>query len=806
MNDSINQITSSLIINDTKNNNISQFKSELLYFKEELLKDFKIIESNIEDKYTYTINELKQKLNLYENNFSIINQKFLDLTNLLLKNNEIKDNIDKLNQFKEKINEKILNHEIKSNLIDTELHNSIIKYDKLFADSVIYPGIIGKSCKYKTFHELIDYLLVQIGEFNSFKDKSLLDLKSYKTKLETLIQSFKIQIDNICLTLTEFSTQKVDDCENRMKTRFEKYDDELNKIRIQNNKYIEEVKNKFNSLVIDWEKVLKIKKEIYIKFDLDVEKFKNENNKLSQKLEENKSEFNLIKDRFTKLSDFIKDVRFRKNIGQEIKKYEFSQMSKKIDFEKKQIISENNELLHKRKKSQESFYNICGKNKVLKSFKRSLTLNQETNCNDGNRTIDKLNTLNNFDSINKLDYDEYKTNNKYNSCKTILNYKNILKNGNDKKNFNHKFKKNKSYTINSINEEDNDHLRNDESKMRKILNENNVVLKNDNIIQNKSKENDNSKNIRNSKKNINQRNISINEINEKISNDYSQNNCMRKNNNTNDNKNYIIDHKSNNINDNNININNYINDFNNNINSNNQNNKIHYINNNYYSNEFNNNPNIKGNIRNRTKSNRIKSSSNDKEIIPNIFEKNEQNFLEFSSPIDKLNSEKSSSKFQIKKKSSNLCPSFIQSKSCINISSKSKNRAKNKNSISKRKQSMLKSHYIIFDNLFQTPENENEIKELSANKRTTLLNFISENQKYFENKGKEKINEIVKVLSPYNKSKDDLINSKNNKRKKIKITEHYKFLNKTQNFFGSEKEKKTNYLPNLLMNVDNKKK
>ncbi len=80
MNDSINQITSSLIINDTKNNNISQFKSELLYFKEELLKDFKIIESNIEDKYTYTINELKQKLNLYENNFSIIICRFSNIS------------------------------------------------------------------------------------------------------------------------------------------------------------------------------------------------------------------------------------------------------------------------------------------------------------------------------------------------------------------------------------------------------------------------------------------------------------------------------------------------------------------------------------------------------------------------------------------------------------------------------------------------------------------------------------------------------------------------------------------------------
>ena len=160
MNDIINQITSSIIINDTNNNNLNQFKSELLYFKDELLKDFKIIESNIEDKYTYTINELKQKLNLYENNFSIINQKFIDLTNLLSKNNEIKENIDKLNQFKEKIKEKMLNHEIKSNLIDNELHNSIIKYDKWLSDSIIYPGIIGKSCKYKNFHELIDYFLI----------------------------------------------------------------------------------------------------------------------------------------------------------------------------------------------------------------------------------------------------------------------------------------------------------------------------------------------------------------------------------------------------------------------------------------------------------------------------------------------------------------------------------------------------------------------------------------------------------------------------------------------------------------------
>ena len=91
-------------------------------------------------------------------------------------------------------------------------------------------------------------------------------------------------------------------------------------VRLENNKYNIELRKKFDSLVIDWEKVLKIKEEIYIKFDSDVEKYKNDNINIIKKFEEYKSEFKLIKDRFIRLSEFIKDVRFRKNIGKEVKK------------------------------------------------------------------------------------------------------------------------------------------------------------------------------------------------------------------------------------------------------------------------------------------------------------------------------------------------------------------------------------------------------------------------------------------------------------------------------------------------------
>ena len=39
----------------------------------------------------------------------------------------------------------------------------------MFSVSIIYLGIIGNMSKFKTFHEYIDYTLIQIDEINTFK-------------------------------------------------------------------------------------------------------------------------------------------------------------------------------------------------------------------------------------------------------------------------------------------------------------------------------------------------------------------------------------------------------------------------------------------------------------------------------------------------------------------------------------------------------------------------------------------------------------------------------------------------------------
>ena len=51
----------------------------------------------------------------------------------------------------------------------------------------------------------------------------MFDLKAYKVKLENLIESFKSQIENITLTLTEFIIKNVSDCESRIKNEWNEF-------------------------------------------------------------------------------------------------------------------------------------------------------------------------------------------------------------------------------------------------------------------------------------------------------------------------------------------------------------------------------------------------------------------------------------------------------------------------------------------------------------------------------------------------------------------------------------------------------
>ena len=85
---------------------------------------------------------------------------------------------------------------VKINMFAVETRNSIDRIDSILKESVIYPGTIGNKCKFKSFHDYIDYTLLQIALMNNFKEKNTMDLSTYKRKIEDLFGSIKLEMDN----------------------------------------------------------------------------------------------------------------------------------------------------------------------------------------------------------------------------------------------------------------------------------------------------------------------------------------------------------------------------------------------------------------------------------------------------------------------------------------------------------------------------------------------------------------------------------------------------------------------------------
>jgi hypothetical protein len=86
-----------------------------------------------------------------------------------------------------------------------------------------------------------------------------MDLKSYKKKLDTTIESFKLQINNIIESNKEFTIRKVNESENQIYDNFKIYEERLQNIRIENAKFIIESKKQYENLLKEWEKIIELK-------------------------------------------------------------------------------------------------------------------------------------------------------------------------------------------------------------------------------------------------------------------------------------------------------------------------------------------------------------------------------------------------------------------------------------------------------------------------------------------------------------------------------------------------------------------
>ena len=421
-----NDNTNNIIDNNNNNiDNISQVTREIYYFKNEILKEFNQIEERINSKISLNTIDLAKHQNEYDNQFKLISEKTQTILEKIAKYDSFKEKIDNLIDYKIKNEESLLINKINLDDIKQEIKNNFNKYDNIFKKHVIGEGLIGDNCQFKTYTQMMRYVLDNIIQLNNFKEKNNIDLKSYKNKLETLILSFKTQIDNIMNTMTQFTTKNINDCEHRMKGLIGIYDERLVDLRVNNNNYIRDLNDKYDKLSLEWNEIIDVKNDIYKKID-DIIDIKNlfENN-----INEIKNEFNKYDTEYSKLKE---DVEILKNSILSAREKQLI-YSKKIKYNKR-ALDEDDLYIDTKSKKKKSNYNFKNEGKwkefIEKSFNKVIQNNNPSLSDESNiYNIDKnkrqlRKTLTNFG----LKYNRKRINDEENK---ILNIKECFESFNE---------------------------------------------------------------------------------------------------------------------------------------------------------------------------------------------------------------------------------------------------------------------------------------------------------------------------------------------------------------------------------------
>ena len=343
----------------------SNLSEDLNKFKEEILSLISENNKKIDEKIENYKSEISKQENEYDAITKRINSQYSEILSSQAQINTKFDELKGYNAFVARTTDQITTHEIRISTLKMDLNKAIEKYDKIYLDNFVIPGVIGNYCKYKNCKDFIEDTLNQFSKLNSFKERNILDLKSYKEKLEGIIKTFQIMIDNSIKTNMQYSNEIGAKTERNCKDMIEIVNEKMMELRIENTKYAIELKEKSLDLSKDWEKILKIKEEINELFKKEVENYKIISNNNINSFNEFKKDFGFIRTKFFELAEFIKDVRFRKNLGNNVQKKEIKNVVKKITRKRKNSFDERDLKLTKDEKDILSF-----------NFKRNDSTNQ----------------------------------------------------------------------------------------------------------------------------------------------------------------------------------------------------------------------------------------------------------------------------------------------------------------------------------------------------------------------------------------------------------------------------------------------
>ena len=449
---------------------------ELIFFKEEIYKTIKEFEKKIKNETNISLNDFEKRIIEGEKTIEKFDNKF----NIYAKKDELEE---KKLELKTEINKKlqkqidnITSSNIQISAIRNDLSNACFKYDKIFLDNLTIKGFIGDGCKYKNIKEYILQNKEELSKFDSINQKVLIDLKSFKSKTDSIIKEFGLQLETLRNSFGEYINMQIEKYDKKQQNIINELNDKINECYVKNSSFVEEIKNESLNLIKFVDEVKEIKDEINkMKNDIhddlisNLEKTKKMDLTVLNEFNEIKKEFKNIKTNISSLSELLTE-NYDENINKKEIKNEIINnfnntlinLMKDAKSEKMKIISKKSErktsgtnlnefkkgysfaMKPGRRASQINMVYSMGNAQLINeeknediikhslSIKKSLNSNINNSININNSNFNNNNNMNNRNSNNNNISNNNNTNvNNISINISSNNHNNILLNVND---------------------------------------------------------------------------------------------------------------------------------------------------------------------------------------------------------------------------------------------------------------------------------------------------------------------------------------------------------------------------------------
>ena len=393
-----------------KNKELNKFKDEILsylrnrdYFYLEKLKNLQS-QADITDKNLDNLSDVMKK------NFSTILSTQAETTTKL-------DKIKTFDAFVNKSNDKLISHEIRINCLREDLTKTTQKYDKIYLDNLEVPGYIGRCSKYANCRIFFADVIKELDKFNTYREKNIIDLCTYKERLENIIKMFQNLVDNNNDSQIKYITQLNDKTN---KNLLDIIEEKISNVRVDNSKFSVDLLNKTTELNNLYDKINSIKDYILKEFKMKSEEYNKKLEETNKNFEEYKIEYSIIRQKFLELADFIKNGKFSRNFGSMFNKKDINIITKKLAKDNRDSIEA------KDIKLLENIENI-----EKMEFKQNNITENKNNNNNNNINTNIYNINSNFNRVSKSQNNFYINNNNIGKRKNFGFNENINNNNKD---------------------------------------------------------------------------------------------------------------------------------------------------------------------------------------------------------------------------------------------------------------------------------------------------------------------------------------------------------------------------------------